>query len=62
MSHQYSVNHFCLLPAPLSLPSASFLLSYASFHVSDMLNVKSQTTKIWNSEIFFVTVKTWLLF
>ncbi len=62
MSHQYSVNHFCLLPAPLSLPSRFISLSYASFHVSDMLNVKSQTTKIWNSEIYFVTVKTWLLF
>lgn len=50
------------VPAPLSLPLASFLFSYASFHVSDMLNVKSQTTKIFNSEIYFVTVKTWLLF
>ncbi len=60
MSHQ-CVNHFCLLPSIESLPPASFLLSYASFHVSDMLNVKSQTTKMLNSEMYFVTVKTWLM-
>lgn len=67
MSHQYSVNHFCLIPSIESLPLfPSLWLHFSSAMPLFMLVIcwmwNHRPLKNFNSEIYFVTVKTWLLF
>lgn len=60
-----SVNHFSLLPSIESLPLIpSLWLHFSSAMPLFMLVICwmwNQTTKMLNSEIYFVTVKTWLM-